>query len=122
LDHPDKCDEIYIEPTTMKVYRDFGDRSDEPHLGKITDEVEMSQDIGARDREGTLIYEGDVVRMLRQHFLVERGKYGAFVYRRVSLIDGRKGKWRRFDAKSLRRMTVVGNIWMNPELLVEDRT
>lgn len=72
---------------------------------------------GLRDKHGELIYDGDIVRMLNQHFLIRWGSKNArFELRRLRREDDEE-RTKFLHTKDLPGGNVVGNKWDDPHLL-----
>lgn len=74
---------------------------------------------GIRDKHGEMIFDGDVVRMLNQRFLISWGaKNARFELHRLRF-RSEDGSTKFLHTKDLPEGTVIGNRWDDPSLLQE---
>ena len=106
------------EIVTQQVYFENGLPDDRFIYCYKTDEIELMQSTGLKDKNGKEIFEGDIVKMAKDvyseptYYEVVRHRGGA--YRLESKQHGCELWLRHTDCE------VVGNIYENPELL-EDK-
>ena len=106
------------EIVTQQVYFENGLPDDRDIYCYKTDEIELMQTTGLKDKNGKEIFEGDIVKMAKDvyseptYYEVVRHRGGA--YRLESKQHGCELWLRHTDCD------VVGNIYENPELL-EDK-
>lgn len=104
--------------TTQQVYFENGLPDDRDLDNFVFDEVELMQSTAMVDRNGNIIFEGDMVKMAKDvyseptYYEVVRHRGGA--YRLESKQHGCELWLRHTDCE------VVGNVYENPELL-EDK-
>jgi len=82
------------------------------YIHQISDDTELMQHIGLRDKNDVEIYEGDIIKIgdLYYELIWENGK--------ACELHNDKDKYApRFVFKYLDRIEVVGNIYENKELL-----
>jgi uncharacterized phage protein (TIGR01671 family) len=85
---------------------------------RLFDEIELMQYTGLKDKNGKEIYEGDIVKNLRD-------KTFEIFWSEEELAWCDKGKWRDgrdnitllADLNAVATIEVIGNIYENPELL-----
>lgn len=107
------------EIVTQQVYFENGLPDDRDIYCYKTDEIELMQTTGLKDKNGKEIFEGDIVKMSKDvyseptYYEVVRHRGGA--YRLESKQHGCELWLRHTDCE------VVGNIYENPELLEESK-
>lgn len=107
------------EIVTQQVYFENGLPDDRFIYCYKTDEIELMQSTDMVDRNGNIIFEGDIVKMSKDvyseptYYEVVRHRGGA--YRLESKQHGCELWLRHTDCE------VVGNIYENPELLEESK-
>lgn len=105
-------DRIYIDTKGVRLYDDFGE------YWRDFRDVELMQSTGMVDRDGRIIFEGDIVKMAKDvyseptYYEVVRHRGGA--YRLESKQHGCELWLRHTDCE------VVGNVYENPELLEDE--
>ena len=72
---------------------------------------------GLRDKHGELIYDGDIVRMLNQRFLICWGSKNARFELRRLRFSREDGSTKFLHTKDLPEGTVIDNKWDDPHLL-----
>lgn len=100
------------------------------HEKFLGDEVILMQSTGLKDKNGTEIYEGDIVHVLDSEQINQRDENGAFIdafFEEIDEIDSVvfadgsfKLKRTGFDVcicRSVDVFKIIGNIYENPELL-----
>ena len=109
----DKARKVWTSPllgmTTGNIHFDWSDRT------LINGQVDIMQFTGLKDKNGVEIYEGDIARM-------DDGSsdtYGVVWDDKIMgwALDGRYGGMRPWLADYAPDLTVIGNIYENPELL-----
>lgn len=104
--------------TTQQVYFENGLPDDRDLDNFVFDEVELMQSTAMVDRNGNIIFEGDMVKMAKDvyseptYYEVVRHRGGA--YRLESKQHGCELWLRHTDCE------VVGNVYENPELLEDE--
>ena len=96
----------------------------------VTDQIVLTQSTGLSDKNGTEIYEGDIVHILDSEQINQRDENGAYIdaffeeideIDSVVFVDGYfKLKRTGFDVcicRSVEDFKIIGNIYENPELL-----
>lgn len=112
--HDSEIEEFELNDTLMNDY-----------ITAYTDEIELMQSTGLRDKNGKEIFEGDIVRTTR--FLGRADEIGGFYeYEKdyVGVVKVLEGSW-VIDTGSVAvrlwseidESEVLGNIYENPELL-----
>jgi len=77
----------------------------------------VGQSTGIKDKNGTEIFEGDVVDYNGRKAIIKwHGSYASFIYRFVDELRKIKSEWNPLYL-SYYRFEIVGNIYENPELL-----
>ena len=106
------------EIVTQQVYFENGLPDDRDIYCYKTDEIELMQTTGLKDKNGKEIFEGDIVKMSKDvyseptYYEVVRHRGGA--YRLESKQHGCELWLRHTDCE------VVGNVYENPELLEDE--
>jgi len=78
------------------------------------EDYEIMQFTGLKDKNGKEIYEGDIIRYEKKHYLIKWGKKNkAF----IGKIKGDKEEYILSEADKPDELEVIGNIYENPELL-----
>lgn len=91
------------------------------------DEYELMQYTGLKDKNGEEIYEGDIVKYKVKgsnkicktviEFNEEHGAFLFGIYEGVKMPCGKKTRMNKYTRKSVGSVEVIGNKYMNPELL-----
>lgn len=102
-------DENRVNQQTYVYYEDWRDIED----GRYH-ECELMQYTGLRDKNGKEIYEGDIVAVENEGDVISKCIFelGQFI-----LVDNVGGIWARQLYHQPHRLTIVGNIYENTELL-----
>lgn len=80
-------------------------------------EVILMQSTGLCDKEGTEVFEGDIVDYKGRKAVVKwHGSYASFIYRFVDELQERVSEWHPLFLACY-NFEVIGNIYENPELL-----
>lgn len=88
---------------------------------------ELMQYTGLKDKNGTEIYEGDIVtysvkgfKKINKTVMTFNEEHGAYlfgIYEGVKMPCGKKTRMNKYTRKSVNNVEVIGNIYQNPELL-----
>lgn len=88
---------------------------------------ELMQYTGLKDKNGTEIYEGDIVtysvkgfKKINKTVMTFNEEHGAYlfgIYEGVKMPCGKKTRMNKYTRKSVNNVGVIGNIYQNPELL-----
>ena len=82
-----------------------------------TDEIELMQSTGLKDKNGKEIFEGDIVDYKGRKAVAKwHGSYASFVYRFVDELNKRSAEWYPLFL-AYYHFEVIGNIYENKELL-----
>ena len=82
-----------------------------------TDEIELMQSTGLKDKNGKEIFEGDIVDYKGRKAVVKwHGSYASFIYRFVDEINERVSEWHPLFL-AYYHFEIIGNIYENKELL-----
>ena len=111
-----KMDDIYflVEADTGKIFKDTHDLP----LGRDVDEVEkdryiLMQSTGLKDKNGKLIYEGDIVDYSsKTKYVIQWDFSGWFLFDYIDGIGCNEYSLINHD-----RMEIIGNIHKHPNLL-----
>ena len=108
------------EIVTQQVYFENGLPDDRFIYCYKTDEIELMQSTGLRDKNGKEIFEGDILDYKGRKALVRwHGSYASFIYRFVDELQNRKTEWKPLYLAYM-KCEIIGNIYENPEFL-EDK-
>ena len=119
-------DDEYMEYTDNNLVVGFSDEGVDVtdhttfgHSCTAMEDFELMQSTGLKDKDGTEIYEGDIVRYNRGvSYSVEKFPYS------VKYIEGtfvlEHGFIQHNLFKNLEYVTVIGNVYENPELLEDN--
>lgn len=118
-----RLDQIFKKDSNYDDYEDF-------EYNDVTDNVEVMQYTGLKDKDGKEIYEGDIVKIHKHNFDYgfKKDEIG-----QIKFIDGAFGFYREESKneyyfndlatesgyRELEYYEVIGNIYDNPELLEE---
>lgn len=91
----------------------------ERNVEELGSNFEISQYVGLDDKNGKLIYEGDIMRVKNPEWFAEKYKIGMAVFSgtefRLSELNRGITNW-----SPKNRIEIIGNIYKNPELFPED--
>ena len=116
-----KVNEINFEKSSVWIESDSGDHENRHTLTRGFDEVVLMQSTGLHDKNGVEIFEGDVVN-INHTFRNPMTGSGTLTLNKnfeVVFINGmftREGSSMGLS-KDLKYLTVVGDVYKNPELL-----
>ena len=118
-----RLDQVFKKDSNYDDYEDF-------EYNDVTDNVEVMQYTGLKDKDGKEIYEGDIVKIHKHNFDYgfKKDEIG-----QIKFIDGAFGFYREESKneyyfndlatesgyRELEYYEVIGNIYDNPELLEE---
>lgn len=114
----DKCKNEILSTQTFRIYQEpeFIYRSDDGYMyfSYDKDRYDIMQCTGLKDRNGKLIYEGDVLQENWHKYILEWAN-GAYVIK-----DIKRGTSYMFTSgMCIHKSEVIGNIYENKELLNE---
>lgn len=105
------------EIVTQQVYFENGLPDDRDIYCYKTDEIELMQSTGLKDKNGKEIFEGDILDYKGRKALVRwHGSYASFIYRFVDELQKRNTEWKPLYLAYM-KCEIIGNIYENPELL-----
>ena len=105
------------EIVTQQVYFENGLPDDRDIYCYKTDEIELMQSTGLKDKNGKEIFEGDILDYKGRKALVRwHGSYESFIYRFVDELQKRNTEWKPLYLAYM-KCEIIGNIYENPELL-----
>lgn len=92
------------------------------HGSGSLDDIELLQCTGLKDKNGKLIFEGDIVKTLHGNFEVFwREKFASFAIRKPDKpsewIDLLHAPGKEYQVGNMESFEIIGNIYENPELL-----
>lgn len=81
------------------------------------EDYEIMQSTGLKDKNGKLIYEGDIVKEFLLYKVIWEKEFCRFELQKVDDEDYRDWLFDTTDDNQSHRIEVIGNIYENPELL-----
>ena len=110
--------DLMLDLKNGKVYS--GDVGIPEYTIDVTNQVILMQYTGCRDKNGTGIYEADVIKDKYDKVWLVQWYVGAFVItNKIPDSDGQESTYSYFNNLSNHHFyfEVIGNMWENPELL-----